>query len=411
MSFSYTVVLPRVKCLHWSGLPPTDGYLLRLPVECFASLEGLKAEWSIEDAFPPKPPIFLSPNLKNIEMKPSDSSSRSPSSWGMLQRFEHITRLLLSNIDYERAFDIPSLATALKLCPMLEEVHSTVRGDRPSAGVMVPSKEKHSVPLLHLQSLSLYYYHKIERLLQLLYVPVLTELALQDDRNHDNLPLILPSTSLAGFVEFDEYCLHNIVKLDIVLIDYQYQDFVECIKQLPNLRHLVIAKPTSDSSYGYQQREEDRSHGFKEDLLVRLTPRMVPAEATSSNSSEAQSASDDPPSRPTAMRLECLCPFLERFDFLERRNYVNNGHLTLRTVIPFVSAKWEMSKDHPHLVSKLKHLTLPTRTLPNKNVKKALKEWRVHAGLVLEIAYPYLKASQKSEQYEGMWGEGSDSGY
>ncbi|KAF6755358.1 hypothetical protein DFP72DRAFT_1067650 [Ephemerocybe angulata] len=245
---------------------------------------------------------------------------------------------------------------------------------------MVPSKEKRSVPLLHLQSLSLYYYHKIERLLQLLYVPVLTELALQDDRNHDNLPLIRPSTSLAGFVEF-----HDI------------KDFVECIKQLPNLRHLVIAKPTSDSSYGYQQREEDRSHGFKEDLLVRLTPRMVHAEATSSNSSEAQSASDDPPSRRTAMRLECLCPFLERFDFLERRNYVNNGHLTLRTVIPFVSAKWEMSKDHPHLVSKLKHLTLPTRTLPNKSVKKALKEWRVHAGLVLEIAYPYLKASQKSE--------------
>ena len=174
--------------------------------------------------------------------------------------------------------------------------------------------------------------------------------------------------------------------------DDLYTDIVSALGRLINIRHVVFNTPGP----GYESSWDDGTstgvyagRGFREDMVIRLTPEIPALEPHSTA----------PTSSPA---FECLCPLVERLDFLEHSLYSTNPHLNLRTMVPFVAAKWEMSQSHPGLVSPLKHLTLPTKDLPKTRAKRALKEWIERTGLVLEISHPYLRAARPSKQYEGL---------
>jgi hypothetical protein len=195
------------------------------------------------------------------------------------------------------------------------------------------------------------------------------------------LPMLLDS---------NEECFPSIEELVIRPGVYLPRTLIRCLERFPGLRALILVDKNGSSRY-HPDTEKDCREEFDEDMLERMTPELSPLnELDADNDLEATS----PP--------VCLCPLLERFEFRESGNYTSNRHLTLKTVVPFVSGKWEAAQRYPGRISALKHITVPSRTLPNESVKKALKPWRKE-GLVVEIAHPGLDPKNMPGPYDNAW--------
>ncbi|KAJ2932048.1 hypothetical protein H1R20_g5037, partial [Candolleomyces eurysporus] len=246
-----------------------------------------------------------------------------------------------------------------------------------------------SLPLTSLWSLRLYYWHDIDGFLELLYVPKLSELFFYDYYTYDPYPR--DSTSLPAFIDSHSYCLSSIERLDIVARGYLHLTLVECLERLPCLRHLVILDPPVIYRQSEYVDEEDWI-GFCGDLLVRMTPRKPEINPPSGDLEGIMI---------TSLRgFPCLCPSLQRFDFYEGDNYRLNRHLKLDTVVRFVAGKWDVSQQYPDLVSRLRYITVPTQTLPEKKVLRGLKEWQEKTGLVVKIAHQFMDVSRRFPTFE-----------
>ncbi|KAJ2935514.1 hypothetical protein H1R20_g1579, partial [Candolleomyces eurysporus] len=385
-------LLPRIKSIRWDAKPDAAKYLGTFPAEAFSELEELKTRWW--DSYGVRlggelPPLFLAPKLRDVEFWGSPTRLPKPLRWNQLTGLSMHSKWGAS---YNDAPDIPFVVELLSACSKLQTLTITLKGLQSTTSnntSLVPrGADTHqlSLPLTSLWSLRLYFWGDIDGFLRMLYVPKLSELCL---RGYDTCPG--SSTSLPAFVDSHSYCLSSIERLDIIAQGYPHLTLVNCLEQLPCLRHFVILDPPTTYRQSEYVDEEDWI-GFCGDLLVRMTPRK-PEINLSSNDLDGVTI--------TSLRgFPCLCPFIQRFDFYECDNYRLNRHLTLDTVVRFVAGKWDVSQQYPDLVSRLRYITVPTRTLPEKKVLRGLKEWQEKAGLVVKIAHQFIDVSRRFPTFE-----------
>ncbi|RXW17585.1 hypothetical protein EST38_g8266 [Candolleomyces aberdarensis] len=382
-------LLPRIKSIRWLPRPNAAEYLGTFPVEAFSELEELKTHWRNYYGVHlggELPPVCLALKLRDVELWGSPTRLSKPLRWSQL------TGLSIHYKWFEKdnyVPDIPFVVELLSACSKLQTLMMTLKGVQSTTSddaSLIPRGADARLPLASLWSLRLYHWGDIDGFLKMLYVPKLSELCLH---GYDTYPG--SSTSLPVFVDSHGYCLSSIERLDIIAQGYSHLTLVKCLDQLPCLRHLVILDPPTTHRQSEYVEEQDWI-GFCEDLLVRMTPRKPEINPPSGNSE------DIPITSPRG--FPCLCPSLQRFEFYECENYRLNRHLTLDTVVRFVAGKWDVSQQYPDLVSRLRYITVPTRTLPEKKVSRGLKEWREKTGLVVKIAHQFMDVSRRLPRFE-----------
>ncbi|KAJ2935515.1 hypothetical protein H1R20_g1578, partial [Candolleomyces eurysporus] len=411
--FQYILsLLPRTRLLHWKvswGEGP-EHFLRGLQAEAFSQLEEVRINWSwLSDRKEVDgiAPFLLGPKLRTVGLSGGKLGIALPSA--LPSQWEQLTSLTIRNEYYDSVPNIQALTHLLQQCPNLRTCSVSLRGVEPhtvtdwdSPGpwveyVATPDHTERTILLPFLHILKLHYYGFVGDFIKRLHVPSIRELVLADGPSQD-LGVVYPAAALGAFVTYHDYCLPFIEKLEIQAKRYAYLIIAESLEKLKNLRHLVISGSDSVSGGQWDPTNLKQNRGFHQDLLVRMTPDVSP----SCTSTPSPSDSNVPSLHPHLS--QCLCPLLERFDYLESDHYLWNQQaiLTFDVVLTWVSAKWDASQKYPGLVSPIKHLTLPTRTSPDRKWKSALKPWR-KKGLVVEIAYPYLEEDplQRTPQYRG----------
>ncbi|TEB34971.1 hypothetical protein FA13DRAFT_1426396 [Coprinellus micaceus] len=390
-------LFPRLQSLYWRPWLPFQKYLTSQPVGSFPLLEKITIYWATFNDFDPlNPPSYLlAPNLHDVQINGFNASpSILPLKWAQL------TRLALPGTNCVVLHT--ELLELLRRCPKLREGIFYVSGeetrtcrvpagsssDSDSEPSSPPSRVSNPVSLPGLYSLDITHNDCIGNLLSHLRVPNLTKLALRGDRSESHMGFHV--ACLPMLLDNNEEPPHSIEELVIRPGVYLPQTIVKGLEQLPSLRTLVLVDKNGTSRY-HPDTEKGCREEFDEDMLVRMTPRLSPFPAP-----------DVDHDLPAISPPVCLCPLLERFEFRESGNYQSNRHLTLQAVVPFVSGKWEAAQRYPGRISALKHITVPSRTLPNESVKKALKPWRKE-GLVVEFAHPGLDPNFMPGPYDDAW--------
>ncbi|KAJ3548949.1 hypothetical protein NMY22_g1070 [Coprinellus aureogranulatus] len=382
-------LLPRIRSIYWGSWRPFESFVTSQSATSFARLEKIALQWSTYDTFDTSnpPPYLLAPNLRDVEVIGFNTSPTAlPLKWYQL------TRLALPGTDH--VVSDTALADLLTMCPKLQEGIFYVSGQEmtecgisdavdPTSQSSHPPPHSRRIALPDLQSLDITHQDCIGALFRQLLLPRLSQLALRGDRLESwrgfhvgCLPMLF---------EHNEQCLPLIEKLIIRPGVYTPPSLVSCLERLPRLRTLILVDKNGSSVYHTGSLKSEREE-FDEELLVRMTPHLPVV-------------SED---GPHGDQLQCLCPRLQRFEFRESENYKSNRHLTLRTVVPFVAGKWEAAQRYPDRFSALKHIVVPSRTLPNESVKKALKPWR-QKGLTVEIAHPGLDPTERPREYQDAW--------
>ncbi|RXW17586.1 hypothetical protein EST38_g8267 [Candolleomyces aberdarensis] len=410
--FQYILsLLPRTRLLHWKvswGEGPE--HLFRgLQAEAFSQLEEVRINWNwlrSRKEVDGIPPFLLGPNLRTVELSGGKLGVALPSA--LPSQWEQLTSLTIRNEYFNSIPGIQALTHLLQQCPNLRTCSVSLRGVEPHTVtdwdnpgpwveyVATPDHTERTILLPFLHTFQVHYYGFVGDFIKRLHFPSIRELALADDHCQE-VDMTYPAAALGAFVTYHDYCGSFIEKLEIQAKHYDYLIIAESLEKLKNLRHLVISVSDTGSTEEWDPTNLKRNRGFHQDLLVRMTPDVSSGCTSSPSPSDSDVSSLHPLLRP------CLCPLLERFDYLESSNYLLNQQvlLTLEVVLAWVSAKWDASQKYPGLVSPLKHLTFPTRTSPDRKWKNALKPWR-EKGLVIEIAYPYLYEDplKRTPQYQ-----------